>query len=86
MIHFSDTILSTTFDLRAVKYSVHRVMGHKETLNRRLIYESRCISNKMSGVSVNVFPFTPFYSLINTLIYWHTFCVLLESSTLSVPT
>ena len=63
MIIFSGTILSTTFDLKAVKYTVHRVMGHKETLSCRLIDESRYISNKMSGVSVNVFPLTPFYYL-----------------------
>ena len=49
---FSDTNLSTTFDVRAVKYTVHRVMSHKETLPDKQMDRVRYFSNKMSGVSV----------------------------------
>ena len=86
MMNFADTILSTPSDTRAVKQTVHRVMGHKETLSGRQLDKVRYLSNKMSGVIVTFFPFNTFHSCFKCIISWHTYYVLLESSTLSLPT
>ena len=61
-MNFSDTILSTTSNVREVKYKVHRLMDHKETLSCRQLYKSRYMSKNMYGVMVTVSPLTPFHS------------------------
>ena len=86
MINLSDTILSTTSYVMAVKYIVHIVVVHKETLSSRHLDKARYLSNNMSGMIVTVFALIPFHYLFKFIIAWHTSCVVLESSTLSVPT
>ena len=61
-MNFYDTTLSTSYDIRSVKYTMHIVMGHKETLSGRRLDKARYFSNKMSGVCVTVFPLDIFYS------------------------
>ena len=62
MINLSDTILSTDSDVRAVKYTVHIVKGHKGKSSIRQLDKAKYLSNKMSGARVTVFQSTPFYS------------------------
>ena len=83
---FSGTILSTTSDVRAVKYTVCRVMVYKETLSGRLLDKARYLSNKMYGERFTVFPLNHFHYCFKLVIAWQTPYVLFESSTLSVTT
>ena len=85
-MNFSDTILSTTSNVRAVKFTVHKLIGHKEALSGRHLDKARYMSKNMSGVIVTVYPWINFQYLFKFVIDWHTSCVLRESSTLSIPT
>ena len=82
----SDTILSTTSDIKAVKHIVNRVMVHKEMLSGRHLDKDSYFSNNMYGDIVTAFPLNNFHSCFKFVITCHTSCVILEPSTLSVPT
>ena len=76
----SDTILSNPSVVRAVNYTVYRVMVHKDMLSGRNMDKSKYLPNNISGVSVTVLLLNTFHSCFKIFIAWHTSCVLLESS------
>ena len=49
---FSDTILYNNLDVKSVKYTVHRVMGHKDTLSSKQL--EACSAKKRDNLLVEM--------------------------------